>query len=137
MLATGKLAVEVVAKTRQAQEGVLGFEYCGMTKKGKRLMGIIESQAITNLCIADSYLAWEIPKSWSFEDAATVPCVYGTCYYALFISGKLKYEFNDYFLYEYMSTPRTKKSTAREVGRRLAQLKILDAERHDSDVKSN
>ena len=34
-------------------------------------------------------------------------------------------------------SPRTKKSTARGAGRRLAQLKILDAERHDSDVKSD
>ena len=99
MLATGKLAVEVVAKTRQAQEAVLGLEYCGVTRKGKRIMGLIESAGITNLCIADPELAWEIPKNWSFEDAATVPCVYGTCYYALFISGKLEYEFNDYLLH--------------------------------------
>lgn len=88
MLATGKLAVEVVAKTRQAQECVLGFEYCGTTSKGKRIMGMIDSRAMTNLCIADYDLAWDVPESWSFEDAATVPCVYGTCYYALFISGK-------------------------------------------------
>ena len=37
----------------------------------------------------------------------------------------------------YISTPRTKKSTASGAGRKLAQLKILDAERHDSDVKSD
>ena len=33
--------------------------------------------------------------------------------------------------------PRTKKSTARGAERRLAQLKISDAEKHDSDEKSD
>ncbi|KAJ8679083.1 hypothetical protein QAD02_014870 [Eretmocerus hayati] len=90
MLATGKLAVEVVAKTRQTQECVLGFEFCGSTDSGKRVMGLIDCRAMTNLCIADPDLTWDVPKSWSLEDAATVPCVYGTCYYALYISGKMK-----------------------------------------------
>ncbi|OXU23005.1 hypothetical protein TSAR_015483 [Trichomalopsis sarcophagae] len=90
MLATGKLAVEVVAKTRQAQECVLGFEYCGITSKGRRIMGMIDNKAMTNLCICDPDLSWDIPESWSLEDAATVPCVYGTCYYALYLSGKMK-----------------------------------------------
>ena len=35
----------------------------------------------------------------------------------------------------FISTPRTKKSTASGAGH--AHLKILDAERHDSDVKSD
>ena len=87
MLATGKLAVEVVAKTRQAQECVLGFEYCGTTIDGKRIMGMMENRAMTNLGIADTNLAWDIPDDWTFEDAATVPCVYGTCFYALYIIG--------------------------------------------------
>lgn len=91
MLATGKLAVEVVAKTRLLQECVLGFEYCGTTSQGKRLMGLIHSRAMTNLCIADPDLVWEVPSNWSLEDAATVPCVYGTCYYALYLSGKYGY----------------------------------------------
>ena len=36
-----------------------------------------------------------------------------------------------------ISTPRTKKNTARGAGRRLAQLKILDAEKHDSNEKND
>ena len=39
-------------------------------------------------------------------------------------------------LFDNISTPRTKKSTAREAGRRRDQLEILDAERRDSKVKS-
>lgn len=89
MLATGKLAAEVVANTRQLQECVMGFEYCGVTSKGRRIMGLMESRAMTNLLVADTDLAWEIPSNWSLEDASTVPVVYGTCYYALYIGGKL------------------------------------------------
>lgn len=87
MLATGKLAAEVVAETRQAQDCVLGFEYSGIHNSGKRVMGMIESRAMTNLCVADPDLAWEIPKGWTLEDAATVPCVYATCYYAFYKYG--------------------------------------------------
>lgn len=71
MLATGKLAAEVVAKTRQTQECVMGFEYCGVTSKGRRVMGFMDSRAISNLIISDPDLCWEIPSHWSMEDAST------------------------------------------------------------------
>lgn len=51
-------------------------------------MGMVESKAFSNLCLIDRGLTWEIPEKWSLEEAATVPCVYGTCYYALYIIGK-------------------------------------------------
>ncbi|XP_025074607.1 fatty acid synthase-like [Pogonomyrmex barbatus] len=31
-----------------------------------------------------------VPDAWTFEEAATVPCVYSTVYYALYILGKMK-----------------------------------------------
>ncbi|XP_023313671.1 fatty acid synthase-like [Trichogramma pretiosum] len=90
MLASGKLAIEAVCKTRQDQEHVIGIEYSGIDQAGKRIMGMIPSRALANVAIADRHLSWEIPKSWTLEDAATIPCVYGTCYYALYVSGKMK-----------------------------------------------
>jgi fatty acid synthase, animal type len=45
---------------------------------------------MTNICAANKYLSWIVPEKWTMEDAATVPCVYGTCYYALYIKGKMK-----------------------------------------------
>lgn len=45
---------------------------------------------MTNILINDKYLSWIIPDMWTIEDAATVPCVYSTCYYALYLSGKMK-----------------------------------------------
>jgi len=45
---------------------------------------------MANIVDADKSLCWNIPDHWSLEDAATVPCVYATSYYALFIRGNLK-----------------------------------------------
>lgn len=78
MLATGKLAPEVVARGRINQASVIGFEYVGRYENGTRIMGMVTSQALSNLLICDPYLSWKIPDEWSMEDAATVPVVYGT-----------------------------------------------------------
>ncbi|KAK0070760.1 hypothetical protein PV325_014134, partial [Microctonus aethiopoides] len=90
MLATGKLATEVVAKTRIQEECVLGFEYSGVDSSGRRVMGLISSQALANQAIIDRNLSWYVPNDWTLEDAATVPCVYATSYYALYLSGNMK-----------------------------------------------
>jgi fatty acid synthase len=87
MMATGKLT-EDFSSSRQAGETFIGFEYSGIDASGKRVMGLLKNSGFSNICIADRDLAWEIPEKWSLEDAATVPCVYGTSYYALYISGK-------------------------------------------------
>ncbi|KAG7203861.1 hypothetical protein KM043_017915 [Ampulex compressa] len=44
----------------------------------------------SNLVHCEPELTWEVPKEWTMQEAATVPCVYATCYYALYISGKIK-----------------------------------------------
>lgn len=90
MLATGKIAWESFEKSRIQTECVLGYEYSGIDRNNERLMGMIPSRAFTNLCIIDRNLSWKIPQNWSLEDAATVPCVYATAYYALYLSGNLK-----------------------------------------------
>jgi len=54
------------------------------------LSKIIMFRGMTRICEADKYLSWIIPDKWTMEDAATVPCVYSTCYYALYIKGQMK-----------------------------------------------
>ncbi|XP_015113057.1 fatty acid synthase [Diachasma alloeum] len=90
MLATGKLTAEIFAKSRIETESLIGFEYAGITASGSRIMGISSFPAITNIRTHDSKVTWPVPDSWTLEEAATVPCVYATCCYALYIRGKIE-----------------------------------------------
>lgn len=40
--------------------------------------------------MTDKDLCWNIPDAWTFEEAATIPYAYSTCYLALYIYGKMK-----------------------------------------------
>ncbi|XP_011313292.1 fatty acid synthase [Fopius arisanus] len=91
MMATGKLSSELASKTRGASDCVLGFEFAGITRDGRRVMGLLNThRAITNYLVNDPTLTWEIPDAWSLEEAATIPCVYATCYYAFYTTGGIK-----------------------------------------------
>lgn len=88
MLASGKMSVEDVAKSRLKQDFVFGSEFSGVDVSGNRVMGFIENSALSNLCTADRTCIWTVPHGWSLEDAATVPRVYATCIYALYMKGQ-------------------------------------------------
>lgn len=45
---------------------------------------------MSNIIEVDKNLCWNVPDNWSLEDAATVPCAYVTCYYALYLCGNMK-----------------------------------------------
>ncbi|XP_032678594.1 fatty acid synthase-like [Odontomachus brunneus] len=89
MLATGKIMEGILSRGR-LEDCMIGFEYAGIDNTGRRVMGIYETKCMSNKILTDKYLSWQIPDEWSLEDAATVPCVYGTCYYALYLHAKLK-----------------------------------------------
>ena len=56
-----------------------------------RVMAMVSSRALATTCVVgEKDFLWPIPDHWSLEEAATVPCVYATAYYALIIRGKLK-----------------------------------------------
>ncbi|KAK2585487.1 hypothetical protein KPH14_010141 [Odynerus spinipes] len=89
LIATGKLAAEIVIPNRKNMDSTVGFEYSGITSTGRRIMGIFE-RSLSNLQIDNHILSWTIPDHWSLEDAATIPCVYCTCIYAFYIKGNMK-----------------------------------------------
>uniref|UniRef100_T1P9U1 Fatty acid synthase n=1 Tax=Musca domestica TaxID=7370 RepID=T1P9U1_MUSDO len=91
MLATGRLAVELYGADRLNQTCVLGFEYSGInTKTGKRIMSMVVKGGVASYVDKPSSLIWEVPPHWSMKEAATVPVVYITVYYAFFMSTDIR-----------------------------------------------
>ncbi|KAL7036629.1 hypothetical protein ACKWTF_008882 [Chironomus riparius] len=90
MLATGKLTGDVFTENRFEHECLLGMEFSGRTRDGRRVMGLVTSGALATNVKADPMLLFDIPNNWSLADAATVPCVYGTVYSAFFVSTKIE-----------------------------------------------
>ncbi|EFN63051.1 Fatty acid synthase [Camponotus floridanus] len=89
MIASGRLTIESIT-TERNNNSLIGMEFAGFNKTGQRIMGLCSTGGMTNILITDKYLSWIIPDMWTMEDAATVPCVYSTCYYALYLNGKMK-----------------------------------------------
>lgn len=44
---------------------------------------MVTNGACTTLLDADTYMISPIPDAWTLEEAATIPVVYGTCFFAL------------------------------------------------------
>ena len=72
------------------QDCVLGFEFSGRMLNGKRVMGLVPFKGLATTVAADPSLLWDVPDEWTLEEAASVPAVYATAYYALIAKGKLK-----------------------------------------------
>ena len=51
-----------------------------MAKSGKRVMGMTKHGALASKIHTKDVLLWEVPKSWSLEQAASVPIVYATVF---------------------------------------------------------
>lgn len=46
-------------------------------------MGMLGQGTLATLVKADPTMLWNVPDSWSLQDAASVPVVYATCLYAM------------------------------------------------------
>ncbi|XP_014481745.1 PREDICTED: fatty acid synthase-like [Dinoponera quadriceps] len=99
MIATGKVALNSSASIERNVDSLIGLEFVGFDEKGRRIMGICPNRGLSNIVIHDNIVSWVIPDEWTFEDAATVPCVYATIYYALYMRGKLKKETKFLFIW--------------------------------------
>ena len=90
MLATGKLPPDAIPGDLANQDCILGMEFSGRDKEGKRIMGLLPAKGLATTVDADRRFTWEVPESWSLEEAASVPVVYTTVYYALVVRGRIK-----------------------------------------------
>ena len=51
-------------------------DFSGYSRSGHKIMGIAMFDQETQKLSSNQYLMWEVPKSWSLEEAATVPLAF-------------------------------------------------------------
>ncbi|NWW67096.1 FAS synthase, partial [Ifrita kowaldi] len=90
MLATGKLSPDAIPGNWALQQCMLGMEFSGRDLAGRRVMGLLPAKGLATVVDCDKKFLWEVPENWTLEEAASVPVVYATAYYALVIRGGMK-----------------------------------------------
>lgn len=90
MLSSGKLAADALPGDLATQDCILGLEFSGRDSTGKRVMAMVQAKSLATTCVAQRNMIWDIPETWTMEQASTVPCVYSTVYYALVVRGKMR-----------------------------------------------
>ncbi|XP_067860263.1 fatty acid synthase [Heptranchias perlo] len=90
MLATGKLPPDAIPGDVALQHCLLGMEFSGRDPNNRRVMGLLPAKGLATVVDCDMRYLWEVPENWSLEEAASVPVVYSTAYYALILRGRMK-----------------------------------------------
>ncbi|XP_040922555.1 fatty acid synthase-like [Toxotes jaculatrix] len=90
MLATGKLPPDAIPGDLALQQCMLGMEFSGRDPIGRRVMGLLPAKGLATNVDADKRFLWDVPSSWTLEQAASVPVVYATAYYSLVVRGRLR-----------------------------------------------
>lgn len=90
MLTSGKIPVTL---NRVEEYSYIGFEYSGINSKRQRIMGMAAPGSLGTYAEMIDDMTFFVPDSMSLKEAATIPTVYLTVYYALFmqnpkVSGK-------------------------------------------------
>ncbi|KFD52748.1 hypothetical protein M513_06404 [Trichuris suis] len=90
MLATGRLSIDSIPGMFIDKDCLLGMEYAGRLPTGERVMGLLPCQAMATTVIADTNFMWKVPDHWKMHEAATVPVVFTTAFYALVVRGRIR-----------------------------------------------
>ncbi|XP_075436103.1 fatty acid synthase isoform X2 [Ascaphus truei] len=90
MLATGKLSPDAIPGDLALQQCMLGMEFSGRDPAGRRVMGLLPAKGLATMVDVDQRFLWDVPENWSLADAASVPVVYATAYYALVVRGRIR-----------------------------------------------
>lgn len=53
-------------------------------------MALVPAKSLATTCVVKRKMIWEIPSDWTMQQAAAIPYVYSTVYYALIVRGKIK-----------------------------------------------
>lgn len=90
MLASGKLTEEVIRGNRIRKQCIMGFEYAGVTVDNERIMGMMVTGGLATHNYSVPNFSFKVPDHWTLEQAATVPTVYATVYFAFFIRANIQ-----------------------------------------------
>ncbi|GAB0100745.1 Fatty acid synthase [Sergentomyia squamirostris] len=90
MIASGKLPVDDLSEDLAQQHCILGREFSGRDSQGNRVMGLVQAKSLATTCLAQTNWMWQVPDTWTLEDASSIPYAYSTVYYALVMQGKMK-----------------------------------------------
>lgn len=90
MLATGKLSPDAIPGKWANRDCMLGMEFSGRDASGKRVMGLVPAKGLATSVMVSQDFVWDVPSSWTLEEAASVPVVYTTAYYSLVVRGRMQ-----------------------------------------------
>lgn len=90
MLATGKLSPDAIPGKWANRDCMLGMEFSGRDRGGRRVMGLVPAEGLATSVLLSPDFLWEVPSSWTLEEAASVPVVYTTAYYSLVVRGRVQ-----------------------------------------------
>lgn len=90
MLATGKLSPDAIPGKWANRDCMLGMEFSGRDASGKRVMGLVPAEGLATSVLLSRDFLWDVPSSWTLEEAASVPVVYTTAYYSLVVRGRIR-----------------------------------------------
>jgi fatty acid synthase len=90
LVATSRITLDYEMENRIKRQFICGYEFSGITKDGRRVMGLAESKAFSTHVSTDSVLMIEVPDRWTLQEAATIPLVYITVYTAFFLTTQIE-----------------------------------------------
>uniref|UniRef100_A0A8D1BP89 Fatty acid synthase n=1 Tax=Sus scrofa TaxID=9823 RepID=A0A8D1BP89_PIG len=90
MLATGKLSPDSIPGKWLTRDCMLGMEFSGRDASGRRVMGMVPAEGLATSVLLLQHATWEVPSTWTLEEAASVPIVYTTAYYSLVVRGRMQ-----------------------------------------------
>ncbi|XP_052738819.1 fatty acid synthase-like [Bicyclus anynana] len=80
--------VSEIAARDNSNKHLMVYDFSGRTKRGERVMGIVQEESIKSLVQAIPELLWPVPKYWTMEEAATVPLAYCLAFYCLYFKSR-------------------------------------------------
>ncbi|WAR25074.1 LOW QUALITY PROTEIN: FAS-like protein, partial [Mya arenaria] len=92
MLATGKLPSDAIPGVLAKQDCLLGMEFSGFDSVGRKIMGLLPAKGLATTVSVHKTFLWPVPDNWMLQEAATIPVVYTTAYYALVVRGNIRHK---------------------------------------------